>query len=121
MLEAMSNQTLREPTYFILTALIDGPLHGYAIAQHASELSDGRVDLGAGTLYGALTRLIDQKLIREVGEEIVNGRTRRIYELTNDGHETVSSEADRLRDAARAAHSKLASGGAGRVAAGGAR
>ena len=48
---------MREPTYFLLAGLLDGPRHGYAIAQVARELSDGRVGLSAGTLYGALDRL----------------------------------------------------------------
>lgn len=116
----MSNQPLREPTYFILTALIDGPLHGYAIAQRANELSDGRVDLSAGTLYGALTRLTEEKLIAEIDEQVVQGRKRRIYELSDDGREAVSNEADRLRDAANAVHSRIAAARAPRVAAGGA-
>jgi hypothetical protein len=36
---------MREPTYFVLASLLDGPLHGYAIIQHAGELSGGRVRL----------------------------------------------------------------------------
>ena len=43
----------REPTYFILASLIDGPLHEYGIIKQAELLSDGRVRLAAGTLYGA--------------------------------------------------------------------
>ena len=54
---------MREPTYFLLAGLLDGPRHGYAIAQLARELSGGRVGLSAGTLYGALERLSDQGLI----------------------------------------------------------
>src|SRR3954464_15647569 len=59
---------IREPTYFLLAGLLDGPRHGYAIAQLARELSGGRVGLSAGTLYGALERLGDQGLITP-GEE----------------------------------------------------
>src|ERR1700684_3360400 len=47
----------REPTYFLLASLLDGPLHGYAIIQRAAELSDGRVRMATGTLYTALDRL----------------------------------------------------------------
>ena len=46
---------LRESTYFILAALLDGPRHGYAIVKEVEQLSGGRVRLSAGTLYGALT------------------------------------------------------------------
>jgi PadR family transcriptional regulator PadR len=47
---------LRPASYFVLAALLDGPLHGYAIAARARELSGGEVRLTAGTLYGALER-----------------------------------------------------------------
>ena len=45
---------LREPTLFILAALVSGRLHGYAILDAVEDLSDGRLRLTAGTLYGAL-------------------------------------------------------------------
>src|SRR5712692_9270855 len=48
---------MREPTYFVLAALLDGPLHGYAIIKRAAELSGGRVRMATGTLYTALDRL----------------------------------------------------------------
>jgi PadR family transcriptional regulator, regulatory protein PadR len=91
---------MREPTYFLLAGLLDGPRHGYAIAQLARELSDGRVGLSAGTLYGALERLSDQGLIRPVEDLRVGGRRRRVYELTEDGRAQLVEEAQRLREAA---------------------
>lgn len=91
---------IREPTYFLLAALLEGPLHGYAIAQQASELSDGRVRLTAGTLYGALDRLVKQGLLVEVGDELVAGRKRRSYALTDDGRTVLHEEATRMRSAA---------------------
>lgn len=91
---------IREPTYFLLAALLDGPLHGYAIAQQASELSDGRVRLTAGTLYGALDRLVKQGLLVEVGDELVAGRKRRSYALTGEGRTVLQEEAARMRSAA---------------------
>jgi PadR family transcriptional regulator PadR len=48
---------MREPTYFVLASLLDGPLHGYAIIQRTGELSGSRVRLATGTLYAALDRL----------------------------------------------------------------
>ena len=91
---------MREPTYFLLAGLLDGPRHGYAIAQLARELSDGRVGLSAGTLYGALERLSDQGLIRPLEDRQVGGRRRREYELTDDGRAQLVEEAQRLREAA---------------------
>ncbi len=70
---------MREPAYFVLASLLDGPLHGYAIIQRTGELSDGRVRLATGTLYTALDRLTDKGQVEVVGEEIVNGRLRRSF------------------------------------------
>ena len=98
---------MREPTYFLLAGLLDGPRHGYAIAQLARELSDGRVGLSAGTLYGALERLSDQGLIRPVEELRVGGRRRRVYELTEEGRAQLVEEAERLRQAADVVTARL--------------
>ena len=91
---------MREPTYFLLAGLLDGPRHGYAIAQLARELSDGRVGLTAGTLYGALERLSERGLIRPVEDLRVGGRRRRVYDLTDEGRAQLVEEAQRLREAA---------------------
>jgi DNA-binding PadR family transcriptional regulator len=92
---------MREPTYFILAALLDGPLHGYAIIKRVEDLSSARVRLAAGTLYAALDRLTGEDLICVVREEIVNGRTRRYYELTEAGTTAVHAEAERMATAAK--------------------
>ena len=78
-------QPMREPTYFTLAALLDGPLHGYAIAKRAEDVSGGRVRLTAGTLYAALERLLEAGLVAVEGEEVVRGRARRYYRLTAAG------------------------------------
>ncbi|HUD37655.1 MAG TPA: PadR family transcriptional regulator [Streptosporangiaceae bacterium] len=91
---------MREPTYFVLASLLDGPLHGYAIIKRAAELSQGRVKLATGTLYAALDRLSSAGYIRLVSEEIVNGRARRHYALTDAGTAALRAEAARLADAA---------------------
>jgi DNA-binding PadR family transcriptional regulator len=103
---------MREPTYFLLVALLDGPRHGYAIAQAAMELSEGRVRLTAGTLYGALDRLVSAGLIAEHGEEVVSGRRRRSYVLTEDGRTALRREAQRLRAAASVVERRLGTVGA---------
>ncbi|WP_157545332.1 PadR family transcriptional regulator [Hamadaea tsunoensis] len=91
---------MREPTYFILTALLDGPLHGYAIISQVAQLSSGRVRLAAGTLYAALDRLTAEGMLRVVKEEIVSGRARRYYGVTEPGTVAVRAEADRMAAAA---------------------
>ncbi len=64
---------LREPTFLILAALAPQPLHGYAIIGEVAELSGGRLSLRPGTLYGALDRLADEKLLEPDREEVVDG------------------------------------------------
>ena len=84
---------LQEPTFLILAALAEGSLHGYALLARVTELSDGRVRLRAGTLYAALDRLVREGLVSEDREEIVDGRLRRYYLLTQDGHHALALEA----------------------------
>jgi PadR family transcriptional regulator, regulatory protein PadR len=92
---------MREPTYFVLASLLDGPLHGYAIIQRAEQLSGGRIKLATGTLYTALDRLTAEGSVELVREEVVNGRTRRSYGLTPSGAGALRAEATRMADAAR--------------------
>ena len=92
---------MREPTYFILAALQDEPLYGYAIIKRAEVLSQGRVVLATGTLYSALDRLTAEGYVRVVREEIVNGRARRYYEVTPDGETALRAEAAYLAGAAK--------------------
>jgi PadR family transcriptional regulator, regulatory protein PadR len=92
---------MREPTYFVLAALLAGPLHGYAIIKRAEEMSGGRVRLATGTLYTALDRLTEQGHVRLVSEEVVAGRIRRSYGLTDAGSAALSAEAQRMAEAAR--------------------
>jgi len=87
---------MREPTYFVLASLLDGPLHGYAIIQRAEHLSAGRVRLATGTLYTALDRLTAEGYVELVREEIVNGRARRCYGLTPPGAGGLRAEAERM-------------------------
>jgi DNA-binding PadR family transcriptional regulator len=99
---------IRRSTYFVLAALLDGPLHGYAIIGRAAELSDGDVRLSTGTLFGALDRLVASGLVQAGEEEKVDGRVRRAYTLTQDGHEALSAEASRMRRAAHVVEARVA-------------
>lgn len=95
-----TGQPMREPTFHVLAAMLDGPLHGYGIIRRAHELTDGRVRLAAGTLYTALDRLRDTGLVDIDHEEIVDGRARRYYRLTGAGREALRTEARRMARAA---------------------
>ncbi len=101
---------IRRSTYFVLAALLDGPLHGYGILKRATELSGGEVRLSTGTLFGALDRLVESGLVRAGEEEKVDGRVRRSYTLTQDGHEALAAEAGRMRRAARVVELRVARG-----------
>jgi PadR family transcriptional regulator, regulatory protein PadR len=95
-----ASSSISEPSYFILAALLDGPLHGYGIIKKTAKLSDGRVRLAAGTLYGALDRLAEQGLVLADRQEVVEGRTRRYYRLSDDGVRALQGEAARMEQAA---------------------
>lgn len=94
--------------FHILLALADGEAHGYAIMQDVAQRSEGSVRLGPGTLYGAISRLLDDGLIQESEErpdpEIDDSR-RRYYRLTNLGSRVLAAETKRLMDLVRAARS----------------
>jgi PadR family transcriptional regulator PadR len=100
-------QPLREPTFLILTALAGGPLHGYGLIAEVDRLSDGRVSLRPGTLYGALDRLGDDGYVTADREEIVDGRLRRYYRLTPDGETALRTEIERMRRHVQAATTRL--------------
>ncbi|MBE1492556.1 PadR family transcriptional regulator [Plantactinospora soyae] len=98
---------LREPTFLILTALAREPMHGYGIVNEVAALSDGRLALRPGTLYGALDRLTDEGLVEPDREEIVGGRLRRYYRLTEGGTAALTIETERLRRNVEAASERL--------------
>lgn len=102
--------TMQEPTFFILTALVRAPLHGYGIMQAVAELSGGRVELKAGTLYTALDRLTADGLIAVDREEAVGGRLRRYYLLSEDGRAALAAAAERMQANATVATARLREG-----------
>ncbi|MGY0232166.1 PadR family transcriptional regulator [Longispora urticae] len=98
---------LREPTFLILAALAVRPLHGYGVIQEVAALSDDRVVLQAGTLYAALERLVAEGLVELDREELVEGRQRRYYRLTEDGVAALNEDLVRQRRNANAAAAQL--------------
>jgi len=101
-----ANLPLTEATFFIMLSLATGPKHGYAIMKEVTTLSDGRVVLSTGTLYGALKRLLRDRWIERVEDPIgpeETGRPRKAYTLTDLGRRILEAEAERLRGLAEAA------------------
>ena len=95
----LSRRPLREPTFFILLSLSPSPKHGYAILKEVEALSEGRVRLSTGTLYGAIKRLLDDGWIRRVDDPLPNDteRQRKAYALTEQGRWVLNAEIERLR------------------------
>lgn len=100
---------LREPTFFILLSLIPSERYGYAILKDVESLSEGRVHLSTGTLYEALSRLLDQGLIERSDEAagVGPGKPRKIYRLTQAGRQVIEAEAVRLQMLAAAARRQM--------------
>ena len=99
------------PTAFhVLVALANGPRHGYGVAREVEELTDGRIVMGPGTLYGTLQRMHGSGLIDEAdnhGENGLHAERRRYYQMTPLGNAALSAESTRLLRAANLAQERL--------------
>ena len=97
---------LTEATLAILLSLVPDPKHGYAILKAVPELSDNRVVLTTGTLYGALKRLLEQGWIARLDDSPLasNGRQQKVYTLTPLGRRCLDAELQRLQAVLAAAH-----------------
>jgi len=93
----------------ILLALADGERHGYAIMQEIRRLTDGTVAMGPGTLYGAIKRMLEFKLIDESAERpdpALDDERRRYYRITPFGARVLRAETGRLSRLVRVARAK---------------
>ena len=86
-------ETLTEQMYYVLLALSREELHGYGIMQSVAQLTEGRVSIGAGTLYALLARFEEEKLIVLTD----NKESRKYYALTPEGRQALENEFERLR------------------------
>lgn len=89
----MEQGALTESVYYILLAL-DTPLHGYGIMQLVKEMSHNRVNLGPGTLYGAINTLLSKQWIELVG----NDNRKKEYIITDFGRQAIEFEMRRLEE-----------------------
>lgn len=87
---------LTEAVYYILLA-VRNPNHGYGIIQEVQDMTDGRVTLGPGTLYGAINSLLDKEWIELYSEE-KQSRKKKSYIITSKGKEVFNSEVARLKE-----------------------
>jgi DNA-binding PadR family transcriptional regulator len=111
----MSNKLLplTETTFFILFSLASEPKHGYLIIKEVEELSEGRIKMATGTLYGAIKRLIECDWIERIEPRKADpdGRDRKYYRLTDLGSKLFLTEAQRIRKLAVLVNSVQHEGG----------
>jgi DNA-binding PadR family transcriptional regulator len=119
----MSESTLRPddmlpltPAVFhILLALADGEKHGYSIMQEVVRITNGTIQMGPGTLYGTIKRMLEAGLIEETDERPdpqMDDERRRYYRLTAFGERVAKAEVSRLAVLLNVAQSKRLLGGA---------
>ena len=96
--------------FHVLLALSDGPRHGYGIMQDVARQTNDALQLGPGTLYGCLKRMLAVGLVEESDERPdleLDDERRRYYRMTALGRKTVRAEAIRLAGAVTAANARL--------------
>ena len=92
-----TSAALTEAIYYVLLALQE-PMHGYGIMQKTSTMSNGRLSLSAGTLYGAISNLLDKGWILPCGESSDTDGRRKMYQITDKGQEILLAELERLEE-----------------------
>ena len=100
---------LTPAVFHILLALADEERHGYGIMQEVAQRTEGAVQLGPGTLYGSIKRMLKAELIEESDERAdpqMDDQRRRYYRLTDLGRRTLRMEAERLASQIRVARAK---------------
>ena len=86
---------LTEAVFYILLSLLT-PMHGYGIMQNVESLSGGRVRLAAGTLYGALSTMLEKGWISALPGE--TDSRRKEYQITAAGRDALREELHRLNE-----------------------
>jgi len=92
--------SLTPAVFHILLALSSGELHGYAIIKQVEADSQGKVNMGAGTLYGSLKRMLDAGLLKESEKRVdveMDDARRIYYRITGVGEKALAAELERYR------------------------
>lgn len=84
---------MTETAYYILLSLNE-PRHGYGIVKHVEEITNGRIKLGSGTVYGTLTKMQKAGIITVYADD----RRKTIYEITDMGKNVITKEINRLKE-----------------------
>lgn len=84
---------MTETAFYILLSLTE-PRHGYGIIKCVEELTEGRLKLGSGTVYGTLTKMQKDAMIAVFADE----KRKTIYEVTDCGKRIMQVEMRRLKE-----------------------
>lgn len=98
--------TLTPAVFYILLALAIKDRHGYEIMKQVTEDSHKKVQLGPGTLYGAIKRMLEEGFIMEADERpdiTLNDERRKYYKITDLGRQSLNTELQRMEQAIEAA------------------
>lgn len=98
--------------FHILLSLLDGERHGYALKREIATRTDGKLTLGAGVLYGSISKMLAQGFIEESDDRPdphLDDERRRYYRITPLGRRVAQAEAARMRELVQLASSKLGS------------
>lgn len=109
-----SNAPLTPAVLHILLALSTQERHGYGIMKQVESDSQGKVNMGPGTLYGSLSRMMDAGLIRETDKKIdpeMDDERRVYYKITNLGKKALAAELERYNEVVAVAKQKRLSPG----------
>jgi DNA-binding PadR family transcriptional regulator len=104
-----SDPALTPAMFHILLALAAGEMHGYAIMREVAILSDGKMSIGPGTLYGSIKKMVAAGLIEESArrpDPELDDERRRYYRITEFGRRVVMAEAERLSRLVREAQAR---------------
>jgi DNA-binding PadR family transcriptional regulator len=104
--DAASSKPLTEPVLLILMSLASQPRHGYALIKDIETLSNHRVHVSTGTLYGALRRLLEDLWIERF-EQADTSRDKQAYRLTAEGRRQLQIELERLKQLTRVGVARL--------------
>lgn len=84
---------MTETAFYILLALHE-PKHGYGIIKDVEEMTNGRMILGSGTVYGTLNKMVKSEMITMYSDE----ERKKVYEITPIGKELMRLEMERLKE-----------------------
>ena len=104
--DEQESKPLTEPVFLILVSLADEPRHGYALVRDIHRMSNERVTLSTGTLYGAIRRLLEDGLIERFKQED-KARDKQAYKLTMAGRKILLLEVARMKHLTRVATARM--------------